>query len=128
MCNRFNPFIVSKKCCLESLDSYNNHIQQRYFICWYHILLILVLCAKYQNPHFSPKDNENDESDLIYFISIGWPNTQFRNLSVKWPKKNTILRQNWSKLTWSQVKLEFSLNLIIFHQYNIDNLESFFFS
>ena len=118
MCNIFNPFIISKKCCLESLDSYNNHIQQRYFICWYHILFILVLCAKYQNPHFS---------GFIYFISIGWPNTQFRNLSVKWQKKKTILRQNWSELTWSQVKLEFSSNLIIFHQYNIHNLESFFF-
>ena len=126
MCNRFNPFVVSKKCCLESLDSYNNHIQQRYFICWYHILLILVLCAKYQNPHFSPKDNENDESDLIYFISIGWPNTQFRNLSVKWPKKYHFE----TKLVWVDLKsskVRISSNLIIFYQYNIHNLESFFF-
>ena len=103
-----------------------NHIQQRYFICWYHILLILVLCAKYQNPHFHQKTMRMMKviSFILFQLDDQIPNFA---ISVWNDQKNTILRQNWSKLTWSQVKLEFSSNLIIFHQYNIDNLESFFF-
>ena len=82
--------------------------------------------CKISKSTFSPKDNENDESDLIYFISIGWPNTQFRNLSVKWPKKYHFE----TKLVWVDLKsskVRISSNLIIFYQYNIHNLESFFF-
>ena len=124
MCNKFNPFITSKKCCLESLDStiFNKDILFVDIVfCW-----SLFYVQNIKIHIFTKRQWEWWKwSHLFYFNWMTkYPISQSQ---CEMTKKNTILRQNWSKLTWSQVKLEFSSNLIIFHQYNIDNLESFFF-